>query len=184
LSLAAFLTTVVGALRDADIPFMLTGSLAAAYHGAPRATQDLDLVIDADAGELELLLDALATAGLYVSREAAREAYADSGQFNAIDPVSGWKADLIIRRTRAFSKTEFGRRLPVELFGIEVALATVEDLIIVKLEWSELGDSELQRSDVRLLLEAAGDSLDEEYIRKWIDVLGLHTAWQRIQEQR
>jgi len=44
-SLASFLTLVARALNEAEIAFMLTGSLAAAFYGAPRATQDIDLII-------------------------------------------------------------------------------------------------------------------------------------------
>lgn len=40
MSLPAFLATVVEALDDAGLSYMLTGSLAAAYYATPRATQD------------------------------------------------------------------------------------------------------------------------------------------------
>jgi hypothetical protein len=32
-------------LDDVGIPYMLTGSFASGFHGSPRATQDIDLVI-------------------------------------------------------------------------------------------------------------------------------------------
>lgn len=159
---------------------MLTGSLAAAFYGTPRATQDIDLVIESQPDKLQRLVDNLRAAGLYADIEAAREALRTGGQFNAIDPSTGWKVDLIFRRARPFSKAEFERRQQHDLFGVEVALATLEDLIIAKLEWSELGDSELQRRDIRELLELAGDSLDEAYLRRWIDELQLQRAWERV----
>jgi hypothetical protein len=179
-SLASFLALIARSLRDADIPFMLTGSLAAAYYGAPRATQDIDLVIESQSGNLSQFVEALRAAGLYVDLEAALEALRTGGQFNAIDPSTGWKADLIIRKARPFSESEFGRRQHRELFGIDVALATLEDLIIAKLEWSEIGDSELQRRDIRELLEMAGASLDQEYLDRWIEALNLRAAWARV----
>jgi hypothetical protein len=179
-SLESFLTTIVHALDEAEIPFMLTGSLAAAFYGTPRATQDIDLVIEAQPASLKRLIDNLEGAGLYVDRGAAVEALDTAGQFNAIDPSSGWKADLIIRKPRDFSRTEFHRRRKDELFGIEVGLTTLEDLIIAKLEWSQMGDSELQRRDIRNLLELAGDSVDETYVIRWIGALGLQEAWDRV----
>jgi len=182
-SLVSFLTTIVRALDEAQVPFMLTGSLAAAFYGTPRATQDIDLVIDAQAGSLDRLIQNLEIAGLYVDRGAAIEALDTAGQFNAIDPTSGWKADLIVRKSREFSKTEFQRRRGEELFGVEVGLATLEDLIIAKLEWSQLGDSELQRRDIRNLLELAGDSVDERYMTRWIGALGLQEDWERVKKE-
>lgn len=159
---------------------MLTGSLAAAFYGAPRATQDVDLVIESDLDNLRQFIKDLQSAGLYVDEESALDALRTGGQFNAIDPATGWKADLIFRKTRAFSESEFGRRQQTELLGIDIGLATLEDLIIAKLEWSELGDSELQRRDIRELLEMAGADIDRPYINHWIDALNLQDAWDRV----
>ena len=44
---AATLRRIAEALGGAAIPFMLTGSFAATYHGVRRATLDVDLVIEA-----------------------------------------------------------------------------------------------------------------------------------------
>lgn len=56
-----------------------------------------------------------------------------------VDLTSGWKADLIMRRSRAFSRIEFDRRTVVEFEGLRVPIATAEDLVLAKLEWRELG---------------------------------------------
>jgi hypothetical protein len=178
-SLASFLSLIVRALNDAEIPFMLTGSLAAAFYGAPRATQDVDLIIESRPENIRRFVDSLRATGLYVDLESALGALRTGGRFNVIDPASGWKADLIFRKARLFSETEFGRRQRQEIFGIEIALTTLEDLLIAKLEWSELGDSELQRRDIRELLEIA-DSIDQDYLDQWIDALGLRHAWERL----
>ena len=183
MSLAAFLGRVVQVLRGADVPFMLTGSLAGAFYGQPRATQDVDVVVDLTAEMLDRLVSGFEAAGFYVSTEAAREALAHSGQFNAIDPQSGWKVDLIVRKEREFSKAEFSRRQPAELLGIEVALTSPEDLIIAKLEWSELGDSDLQRRDVIEILERSAGTLDLDYLEHWIEELGLEAPWRRIRDR-
>jgi hypothetical protein len=183
LSLAAFLTTVVRILDDAGIPFMLTGSLAAAFYGTPRSTQDVDIVIDPVPPQIDRLVDGLLSAGLYVSRDAAHTAFHTATQFNAIDPESGWKVDLILRKARSYSATEFGRRRQTQLLGVDVCLTSVEDLILAKLEWSQLGASELQRRDVVQLLESSWDSLDQDYLEQWIDNLGLQSIWQRARTE-
>ena len=53
--------------------------------------------------------------------------------FNIIDKASGFKADLIIRKNRPFSRTEFSRRLEIEVLGISARIATPEDVILSKL---------------------------------------------------
>ena len=180
MSLAAFLKCIVEALRAADVPFMLTGSLAGAFYGQPRATQDVDVVVELDSHKLDRLIADLSSAGFYVSREAALEALTHRGQFNAIDRQSGWKVDLIIRKARAFSLSEFERRRPAELLGVELALTSVEDLIIAKLEWSELGDSDLQRRDVLDIIATSSSTLDITYLEYWVNELGLQQAWRRV----
>jgi hypothetical protein len=92
------------------VPYMLTGSLAAAYYATPRATKDIDIVFETDEAGVARLVSRLRGAGLHVDLGAAREALRSHGQFNEIDPESGWKIDLIVRKERAFSRTEFERR--------------------------------------------------------------------------
>lgn len=184
MTLAALLSTLVTALEQQGIPFMVTGSVAAAAHGAGRATLDVDLVIDASADQLTRLVAALTSPTTYVSAEAAREALAHAGMFNVIDTQSGWKADLIIRKPRSFSRTEFGRRQPLELDGVQAWVATVEDTIIAKLEWARLGGSARQLEDVEALLSVAGDALDRAYVERWVTELGLQHEWRSAQSGR
>lgn len=184
MSLTEFLRRVVHVLDEAGVPHMLTGSLAAAHYATPRATQDIDLVIEAEPADIDRLVEGLAAAGFYVDRSAAHEALRTEGQFNAIDPEGGWKVDLIIRKERPFSRTEFGRRVKASLLGVELSLASLEDLLIAKLEWSALGDSELQRRDVAQLLERAGDRLDTDYVDRWVEELGLGDEWRSIRGRR
>ena len=183
MSLAVFLRKVAEILDEAGVPYMLTGSLASAYYAVPRATQDLDVVIAAEEPGIERVVQDLLKAQWYVGREAALEARRTQGQFTAIDPESGWKVDLIVRRDRTYSRTEFERRERVALLGVEVAVASLEDFVIAKLEWGRLGDSALQRRDVVQLLERAWDQLDQAYLKEWITDLGLQSEWDEARRQ-
>ena len=91
---------VIGALDQAGIPYMLTGSFASAFHGMPRATQDIDLVIAPTADQLRSLVRLLPADEYYVDAQAALAAARQRTQFNIIDLDTGWKIDLIIRRDR------------------------------------------------------------------------------------
>jgi hypothetical protein len=42
----AFFADVIRRLDEAGVPFMVSGSLASSLHGQPRATNDIDIVID------------------------------------------------------------------------------------------------------------------------------------------
>lgn len=74
---------------------------------------------------------------------------------------------------------EFDRRTRVTLLDVELWIASLEDVLIAKLEWSRLGDSALQRQDVRQLLERTRDRLDRRYVERWVEELGLQSDWNR-----
>lgn len=177
---AALLRSVVVALDAAGVPFMLTGSLAAAYHGAGRATMDIDVVIDPTASQLRALVDSLTGPGIYVSSEAAEEALTHRSTFNVGDTTSGWKIDFIVRKMRAFSETEFARRQPADYEGCPMWVASVEDLMVAKLEWEKLGASARQLEDVAALLRIHTGTLDRAYLDRWIAELGLAQQWEHV----
>lgn len=143
---------------------------------------DVDLVIDPHPEALDAFVRRMERADFYVSLDAAREALADRSMFNVIDPASGWKADLIIRKLRAFAEEEFARREPSDLLGVPLHVARVEDLIIAKLEWATLGSSARQLEDVEALIAMSGTALDRAYLDRWIQALGLTNAWMKVRQ--
>jgi len=176
---ADLLVDAVGRLDRAGIDYMLTGSLASTFHGEPRATRDIDLVIDPAPEALDGLVEGLIADGFYVHREAARAALRERTQFNAIGEA-GAKIDFIIRKDRPFSVEEFGRRRRVELLGTSGFVASVEDLIVAKLEWAAMSGSERQLRDVAGMLAVAGDTIDKAYLDRWIAALGLASTWAEV----
>jgi hypothetical protein len=175
---ADLLADVIPRLDAAAVPFMVTGSLASSYHGEPRATRDLDVIIDPTTTGLARLVEDLAAGGYYVDRDVALGALSERTQFNAIGP-DALKVDFIIRRNRPFSIAEFGRRQPADLLGTQGFVPTAEDLIIAKLEWAIAADSDRQRRDVTGIV-AATDDLDDAYIERWAATLGVLDAWRAI----
>jgi hypothetical protein len=178
-SYADLLAEALGYLEAAEIPYMITGSVASSFHGEPRATRDLDIVIDPAPAALERLIDDLRTGGFYVDRDAAGDALRERTQFNAIG-AEATKVDFIVRRDRPFSIAEFDRRERVELLGSTGFIATVEDVILAKLEWAAETDSERQLRDVAGMLAVAGDTLDEAYLTTWAVKLGVKAGLQRV----
>jgi hypothetical protein len=171
------LRAVTAALDQAGIPFMLTGSFASAYHGAGRATMDIDLVVDPSPSATEGFVRAIEASGMYISAAAARDALAHRSMFNIVDGKSGWKADLIVRKQRPFSEEEFRRRQPIDFLGVRLHVATLEDVIVSKLEWAKLGGSMRQLEDVASLIRVQGEELDRDYVTRWVTALGLERQW-------
>lgn len=183
MTLESFLRRVVAILDETGVPYMLTGSLASAYYGEPRATRDIDVVIAVSEEEIDALVRRLDAEGFYVSPEAAREALRRRSQFNAIDPESGWKVDWIVRRDRPFSRREFERRRKVEALGLELPMVTPEDLIVAKLEWAGMGGSEIHLRDALAILVQRGEELDRGHIERWVRDLELGERWNALLEE-
>lgn len=183
--LAEFMGAVTGWLSAAEIPYMVAGSFASTYHGHPRATQDVDIVIDPSPQALEAMIASVPTERAYIDRQTALSALARRDMFNLIDLVTGWKADFIVRKARPFSIAEFERRVPQRWMDIDVFVATPEDVVLSKLEWSRMsGGSERQLRDVIGVLNSRGDGLDVGYIESWVDALGVRQSWQEALSRR
>lgn len=176
-----FLKRLVAKLTEAGIPFMVVGSVAASYHGHPRSTLDLDVVVDADEETLCRFARSLGE-GYYVSEESVREAARCRTAFNIIDQASGYKADLIVRKERPFSRTEFGRRMRIDALEATLEMATPEDVILSKLEWSMMGKSERQWQDALQVARTQGRRLDLAYLEHWAQELGVADLWSRIRD--
>jgi hypothetical protein len=81
MSLAEFLQRLASALDAARIPYMLAGSVASSFHGEPRSTQDIDLVIDTDVAGARRLLALLPPDDYYADESAAVDAVRRRSQF-------------------------------------------------------------------------------------------------------
>jgi hypothetical protein len=178
-----FLRRIAEELTQSNIPYMLVGSLASSLHGAPRATQDIDIVIDPTEASLSNLLGRLSPDRYYFDADAARDAWTGKAQFNVVDLTTGWKADLVIRKPREFSVQEFGRRLTVRVGGIDVYVSSPEDTILSKLEWAAMGESERQLRDAVGIIAVHGDSLDVAYLEKWAEILDVTALLRRAFEE-
>jgi hypothetical protein len=176
---AALLKTIVDALDRNRIPYMVVGSFASTFHGEPRTTQHLDLVIDPTIDSLQRLVSELDPSEFYVDADTARDALDRRTMFNVIEMATAWKVDLVIRRARPFSIEELARRQRVTMLGVEVAAATAEDTIITKLEWAKAGNSDRQLDDVAGILRVREADIDQAYIEGWVSALQLESQWQR-----
>jgi hypothetical protein len=175
------LQRIAAELNRSGIPFMLTGSFASVFYGSPRSTQDIDLVIGASSAQLRAFVEGLPRSEYYVEMDAALEALKRESLFNIIDLKTSWKIDMIIRKSRAFSQEEFRRRQLSNLEGVSLHVASAEDIILAKLEWAKLGQSQRQVEDAAGILRLRGNSVDRAYLDKWVRELDLAQQWDDAQ---
>jgi Uncharacterised nucleotidyltransferase len=166
---------VSGALDASKTPYMLTGSFASSYYEALRSTQDIDFVIAPNQEQLQQLVQYLQAHDYYADPRAAFPAFREQSMFNALDNETGWKIDFIFRKSRPFSQEEFRRRQATTFEGVPLFVATAEDVILAKLEWAKMGESGRQFEDAAMVMKKQRESLDWEYLNRWVADLGLET---------
>jgi len=172
MSQSELLSDVVALLNAAEVPYMVVGSFASSFHGEPRMTRDIDIVVDPTPKSIDVLVDLVDRDRLYVGD--ARSAVRDRSMFNLIDPATGWKVDFVVRRERPFSEVEFDRRTMARVAGVDVYLATAEDTMLAKLEWAAASGSERQVADVVAI--ALNQDVDRTYLTRWARDLGVEEA--------
>jgi hypothetical protein len=175
---------IASLLDAAQVRYMVTGSIASTYHGRPRATQDVDVVVETNRDHLLAFVRACAARGFYVNAEDAKDALEHRSIFNVIDVSSGYKIDIIVRKDRPFSLEEFSRRRRVELPAVVVSMVTAEDAILSKLEWSQAGGSDRQYQDAVGIALSQGELLDLAYLRRWAAELGVEDELRRLLSER
>ena len=157
---------------------MVTGSLALAVWAIPRMTRDIDVVVEVGPADAQRLVGLFA-GDCVLDEDAVQDAVARRGMFNVIHTEWIVKADFIVRKDSAYRKVELDRRRWLDVTGTAIAFVSPEDLILSRLVWGEDSHSELQRNDVRQLVESVAD-LDWGYLRTWAVGLGVQDALERI----
>jgi hypothetical protein len=177
MNVAAVFEKLRAALEAAQVPYFVTGSLVSSTHGVPRSTNDIDILIAPTPDQLSVLMDALSPPEYYSDRDDAFDALQRRTQFNVIDNATLWKVDFIVSKGSPFDQARFQRRRLTRIAGVNVYAATPEDVVIAKLHWAKMGESQRQINDAAGVVRMQGDALDMAYIRSWVERLGLDEQW-------
>jgi hypothetical protein len=176
------LKIVAGRLNEAEIPYMISGSIAANYYTIPRMTRDIDIVIELKENAIDKFV-ALFEDDFYVNREMVKNEVSCQGMFNLINNSYVIKIDFIIKKSSAYQNAEFSNKRQVLIDQCPMWFVSAEDLIISKLLWAKESRSEVQLKDVANLMETV-DNLDLEYIDNWIKKLELEQIYKEADDVR
>ncbi len=174
MSQADLLIEAARALDDAGVGYMLTGSLASSLQGEPRATHDVDLVIEVDPRAVDALAAAFGAPAFFFDDAAARDSLARGSLFNLLDTITGDKVDFWPLTSSGFDASRFARRVTTQAFGSPISVSAPEDTILQKLRWAaESGVMERQLDDAAAVYEVQSGVLDEDYLDDWARKLGV-----------
>jgi hypothetical protein len=179
---------LVAALDEGRVPYVVGGSFASSHHGVPRATNDADLLVDLQPGQVRGLVAAI-TPAFYIDEELALECSRLRRSFNVIHMATVYKYDLFVAH-RPFDYMQLERSVPVtfDFMGepLTCRIASAEDTILAKFDWYNIGGrtSDRQWSDISNILAVSGEHLDFAYLRNWAAKLGVTDLLERALSQR
>jgi hypothetical protein len=142
------------ALREADIDFLLGGSLASWARGGPETTHDLDLMVRP--GDAERALEVLAEAGMQPERppeEWLLKAWDGDTLVDLIFAPKGMEIDDdVIARSEVLS-----------VLGLDIRVMALEDVLVTKL--MALNEHALRYESLLLIARALREQVDWEAVR-------------------
>jgi hypothetical protein len=178
------LVQVGKALDRLGIAWVTTGSIVSSIQGEPRATHDVDLVVQFAARQQKEFCNQFQSPEFYLSEAAISQAIQTQGMFNLLHISSGDKVDFWLLKDSDFDRSRFARRRTFEIEpGSCIWITSPEDTIIQKLYWAqESGGSEKQFNDALRVYEMQFQNLDQAYMTTWTQQVAVVEEWQRLQE--
>ena len=179
---ANLLRDIAHFLDAKKIPYMITGSWSSIYYGRPRASHDIDFVIELPIRDIDKTTQDFSrlTDNFMVDIDTIKEAVENKSQFQVIHLPTMLKMDFWILTDQEFDKNRFSRRKKIKLFGDMMVMATPEDTIIQKLIWFSRGEIEKHLVDAAFVLQIQGKRLDRIYLQRWIKKLKLTKYYEML----
>jgi hypothetical protein len=148
------LKTSAAALRAADVPFLLGGSLASWARGGPETRHDLDLMIKPE--DVDAATEALRAAGL--RPEDPPEEWL----------VKAWAGDVLVDlifapKGMAMTDEVIGRGEVLSVLGMEMRVMALEDVLVTKL--MALTEHALRYESLLPIARALRERVDWEDVR-------------------
>lgn len=151
---------MIRVLKAAKVPYMIVGGLAANYYGCPRATYDLDLVVELKEAEAKRLVHLASRAG-FRTHEQEVLILTKAGNRFVMESPEKYRVDFWLAKTE-LDREMFNRRKRAKVFGVQVWISTPEDLILQKLRSARPRDLD----DVQAMLIRHSGKLDMNYLEQ------------------
>lgn len=178
------LAPVTEAFDALGVGYYVGGSVASSAHGVPRASLDVDLLAELRPEHVAPFCGRLQDS-YYLDADRLRDAVTRRRSFNLIHLETMFKVDVFVSTGRPFDREAISRTR-IEVLGEgeharAFALASPEDVVLLKLEWYRKGGeiSERQWTDVLGIFRVLGPRLDASYLDRWAPPLGIADLLER-----
>jgi len=160
-------------LEKNQIPYMITGAWSAIFYGRPRASHDIDFVVELRPNEAQKFLAAAKKLSddFLVQPEDVKDALLHKSVFNMVYLPTYLKLDFWLLKNEEFDQVRFSRRKRVKILGQSMIMASPEDMILQKLKWYQMGKIEKHLVDAAFVYQIQLKNLDQKYLNLWVKKL-------------
>jgi hypothetical protein len=155
-------------LNKNEIQYVIVGGVAVMYHGVPRTTVDIDIIMQIEDEQISSFVDFLNSIGFSSSVTDIRAAFVENSHSTSFFKDTLLRLD-IQGVNSAFDRMTLDRAIEVNLFGTLVRIGSIENTFVNKILFQ--GEQDLR--DALGILKRNSDNLDFEYIRSTCEMLGI-----------
>ena len=159
-------------LNQRGIEYAVVGGVAVMYHGVPRTTVDIDLIIQINDDEIPAFVEFLDSKAFDASAEDMRTAMRESSHSTVFYRGSLLRLDIQGVNSQ-FDRMTLERAITIDLFNATIKIATAEDTLINKILFQ--GEQDLR--DALGILSRKKMHFDFAYIESTCKMLNILDKW-------
>lgn len=170
----------VAPLEKAQIPYLVSGSVASAIYGEPRNTLDIDLAVFPTPTQIEDFPRLFPESDYYlppvevISLECRRTS---RGHFNIIHHLTGLKADIYPSQNHPYLRWAMENQQRIGTPEGQISIAPPEYVILHKLEFYREGGHQKHLRDIAGVINQ--QTLDLDFLATATSHLRLQDEWQK-----
>jgi hypothetical protein len=167
------LKKLITALKKLKITYVIIGGIAASILGKPRTTIDADVVFIIKEEKIEEFIKILKLYGFKISEHSKEKIIL---RLKRLLPVKirfkhNFSVDLRLA-SYSIDMDAIKRAIAVKIFGMNLSIATPEDIIVYKIARFE----DIDKADIKGIISRFGEKLDLDYIRNSAKKLAQETG--------
>lgn len=155
-------------LNEQEIEYAIVGGVAVMYHGVPRTTVDIDIILQIEDEQILTFVDFLNSRGFVSSAEDIKAAFKENSHSTSFFKDTLLRLD-IQGVNSTFDRMTLDRAILVDLFGTSVKIGSIEDTFVNKIFFQ--GEQDLR--DALGIFKRNSENLDFDYIRSTCEMLGI-----------
>ena len=155
-------------LNRNKIQYVIVGGVAVMYHGVPRTTVDIDIILQIEDEQISSFVDFLNSRGFLSSATDIRAAFKENSHSTSFFKDTLLRLD-IQGVNSTFDRMTLDRAIEVNLLGTLVRIGSIEDTFVNKILFQ--GEQDLR--DALGILKRNLESFDFEYVKSTCEMLGI-----------